>query len=121
MPIQVTTKTGGAEYDGTAGAGLLDPGYLGSARNRAVIRSIWFTTSSTIGSWTLAVQDTDGNTIATLLTNTTTTFAVFGGADGCCVLPALDGQSYRLAFSTSTTAGDSRLTIDWDIVQGAAP
>lgn len=23
MPIQVTTKTGGAEYDGTAGAGLL--------------------------------------------------------------------------------------------------
>ncbi len=51
MPIQVTTKTGGAEYDGTAGAGLLDPGKLGSTRNRVVIRSILFSTNSTIGSW----------------------------------------------------------------------
>ena len=121
MGLQVTTKTGGAEYDGTDGSGLLDPGYLGSVRNRVVIRSIWFKTSSTIGSWTLEVQDTEGTAIATLLTNTTTTFVVFAGQEGCCTLPAVDGHSYRLAFSTTSTAGDSVLTIDYDIVQGAAP
>ena len=121
MPIQVDTKTGGAEYDGTAGSGLLDPGYLGNSRNRVVIRGIWFTTSSTIGSWSLVLQNTAGATVGTLLSNTSTTFAVFGGSHGCVTLPADEGQSYRLAFTTSATAGDSVLTIDYDIVQGAAP
>lgn len=121
MPIQVTTKTGGAEYDGTAGAGLFDPGKLGSTRNRVVIRSILFSTSSTIASWSIVVQDTSGSTVGTLLSGTATSFAAFGGTDGYFVLPVAEGQSYRLAFSTATTAGDSVLTIDYDIVQGNAP
>jgi hypothetical protein len=121
MPVQITTKTGGAEYDGTAGSGLLDPGYLGNERNRVVVRSVMFKTSSTIGTWTLEVQNTSGVAVATLQTGSTATFVLFGGTGGYYVLPAVDGQSYRLAFSTATTAGDSTLTIDYDIVQGGAP
>jgi hypothetical protein len=124
MPVQITTKTGGAEYDGTAGSGLLDPGYLGSERNRVVIRSVAFTTSSTIGTWTLTVQRLNGTTVETvaiLAYGTSTTFALFGGVGGYYVLPAVNGTSYRLSFSTTVVTGDSMLTIDWDVFQGGSP
>jgi hypothetical protein len=121
MPVEVTTKTGGAEFDGTAGAGLFDPGNLGSERNRVVVRSISFYTSSTIGTWTLTVKDAAaGNTVAVLLSGTSTTFVASGGSTGYYTLPAVDGDSYVLEFTTTTIAGDSRLTIDYDIVQGFA-
>jgi hypothetical protein len=120
MPVEVTTKTGGAEFDGTAGSGLFAPGNLGNARNRVIVRWISFHTSSTIGTWTLTVKDnaTPRNTVSVLLAGTSTTFVVSGGADGYCSLPAVDGESYVIEFTTTTIAGDSILTIDYDIVQG---
>jgi hypothetical protein len=118
MPVYTLELSGGAEFTGAdENTGLLAPGIVGRFQ-RVLIRSVFFETSAAISTWSLTVLNTAGTEIGKLYADTTTAFSLFGGADGVLVLPAADGQSYQLKFTSSGITGDSSLTIDYDILQG---
>lgn len=116
MPLYTATRAGGGtQFAGTTAAnGLFAVASTGAGNIRLQVFGIWFSTSSTITSWTLNAINPASGQVVEILTDDTTDF-VLGGPSGFMMLPvSTAGVPWQLSFVTDTMAASGTLNIDYD-------